>query len=203
MWCLVVDTIQAHIMNIKLRIYWTQFASLSHDLTPHSCNSPTLCAVYICWSRYIIYTVSVMLCSLLCPQDLSRLGRDIRKVVIIDNSPQSYIFHPDNAVSDRQARSIASVYVRVCKNAHVRFYTPPPLHLCMFEYVWVCKNAHVRFYTPPPLHLCMFEYVRTRMSGFTHHRHYICVCLSMFEYVRTRMSGFTHHRHYICVCLSM
>ncbi|CAI8042338.1 Carboxy-terminal domain RNA polymerase II polypeptide A small phosphatase 2 [Geodia barretti] len=39
-----------------------------------------------------------MLCSLLCPQDLSRLGRDIRKVVIIDNSPQSYIFHPDNAV---------------------------------------------------------------------------------------------------------
>ena len=35
------------------------------------------------------------------PQDLSRLGRDIRKVVIIDNSPQSYIFHPDNAVSDK------------------------------------------------------------------------------------------------------
>lgn len=32
-------------------------------------------------------------------QDLSRLGRDLRKVVIIDNSPQSYIFHPDNAVS--------------------------------------------------------------------------------------------------------
>lgn len=31
-------------------------------------------------------------------KDLSRLGRDIRKVVIIDNSPQSYIFHPDNAV---------------------------------------------------------------------------------------------------------
>lgn len=32
-------------------------------------------------------------------QDLSRLGRDLRRVVIIDNSPQSYIFHPDNAVS--------------------------------------------------------------------------------------------------------
>lgn len=31
-------------------------------------------------------------------KDLSRLGRDLRKVVIIDNSPQSYIFHPDNAV---------------------------------------------------------------------------------------------------------
>ena len=32
-------------------------------------------------------------------QDLSRLGRDLGQVVIIDNSPASYIFHPDNAVS--------------------------------------------------------------------------------------------------------
>jgi RNA polymerase II subunit A small phosphatase-like protein len=31
-------------------------------------------------------------------KDLSRLGRDLRKTVIIDNSPASYIFHPDNAV---------------------------------------------------------------------------------------------------------
>ncbi|CAM4861629.1 unnamed protein product [Rotaria socialis] len=31
-------------------------------------------------------------------KDLSRLGRDIRKVIIIDNSPVSYIFHQDNAV---------------------------------------------------------------------------------------------------------
>ena len=32
-------------------------------------------------------------------QDLSKLGRDITQCVIVDNSPQSYIFHPDNAVS--------------------------------------------------------------------------------------------------------
>lgn len=32
-------------------------------------------------------------------KDLSRLGRDLHKVVIMDNSPASYIFHPDNAVS--------------------------------------------------------------------------------------------------------
>lgn len=32
-------------------------------------------------------------------KDLSRLGRELQKVVIIDNSPASYIFHPDNAVS--------------------------------------------------------------------------------------------------------
>ncbi|XP_072142149.1 carboxy-terminal domain RNA polymerase II polypeptide A small phosphatase 1-like isoform X1 [Dermacentor andersoni] len=31
-------------------------------------------------------------------QDLGRLGRDLHRVVIIDNSPASYIFHPDNAV---------------------------------------------------------------------------------------------------------
>ncbi|XP_019860802.1 PREDICTED: carboxy-terminal domain RNA polymerase II polypeptide A small phosphatase 1-like [Amphimedon queenslandica] len=31
-------------------------------------------------------------------KDLSKLGRDLTQCVIIDNSPQSYIFHPDNAV---------------------------------------------------------------------------------------------------------
>ncbi|KAL1914730.1 uncharacterized protein VTP21DRAFT_7988 [Calcarisporiella thermophila] len=31
-------------------------------------------------------------------KDLSQLGRDLRNVVIIDNSPVSYIFHPMNAV---------------------------------------------------------------------------------------------------------
>lgn len=32
-------------------------------------------------------------------KDLSRLGRDLGRVIIVDNSPASYIFHPDNAVS--------------------------------------------------------------------------------------------------------
>jgi len=31
-------------------------------------------------------------------KDLSRLGRDIRHVIIVDNSPASYMFHPENAV---------------------------------------------------------------------------------------------------------
>jgi len=31
-------------------------------------------------------------------KDLGRLGRDLHRVVIVDNSPASYIFHPDNAV---------------------------------------------------------------------------------------------------------
>lgn len=32
-------------------------------------------------------------------KDLNKLGRDLQSVVIVDNSPASYIFHPDNAVS--------------------------------------------------------------------------------------------------------
>ncbi|XP_075789098.1 carboxy-terminal domain RNA polymerase II polypeptide A small phosphatase 1 isoform X1 [Pelodiscus sinensis] len=31
-------------------------------------------------------------------KDLSRLGRDLNRIIIVDNSPASYIFHPDNAV---------------------------------------------------------------------------------------------------------
>uniref|UniRef100_A0A671G2G6 protein-serine/threonine phosphatase n=1 Tax=Rhinolophus ferrumequinum TaxID=59479 RepID=A0A671G2G6_RHIFE len=31
-------------------------------------------------------------------KDLSRLGRELSKVIIVDNSPASYIFHPENAV---------------------------------------------------------------------------------------------------------
>lgn len=36
-------------------------------------------------------------------KDLSRLGRELSKVIIIDNSPASYIFHPENAVSQSSA----------------------------------------------------------------------------------------------------
>ncbi|KAK3513945.1 hypothetical protein QTP70_032815 [Hemibagrus guttatus] len=31
-------------------------------------------------------------------KDLSRLGRELHNVIIVDNSPASYIFHPENAV---------------------------------------------------------------------------------------------------------
>ncbi|EPQ17926.1 CTD small phosphatase-like protein [Myotis brandtii] len=33
-------------------------------------------------------------------KDLSRLGRELSKVIIVDNSPASYIFHPENAYAD-------------------------------------------------------------------------------------------------------
>lgn len=31
-------------------------------------------------------------------QDLDRVGRDLREVIIIDNSPTSYMFHPQHAI---------------------------------------------------------------------------------------------------------
>jgi TFIIF-interacting CTD phosphatase-like protein len=31
-------------------------------------------------------------------QDLSQIGRDLKDTIIIDNSPTSYIFHPQHAV---------------------------------------------------------------------------------------------------------
>lgn len=33
-------------------------------------------------------------------KDLNKLGRELEQIVIVDNSPASYIFHPDNAVSE-------------------------------------------------------------------------------------------------------
>ena len=50
-------------------------------------------------SRY----VSTDLCSsiarlLISIEDLSQVGRDLRETIIIDNSPTSYIFHPQHAV---------------------------------------------------------------------------------------------------------
>ena len=35
-------------------------------------------------------------------KDLSKLGRDLPQIIIVDNSPASYIFHPENAVSTCQ-----------------------------------------------------------------------------------------------------
>ncbi|CAJ0566688.1 unnamed protein product, partial [Mesorhabditis spiculigera] len=32
-------------------------------------------------------------------KDLARLGRDLNKTLIMDNSPASYAFHPENAIA--------------------------------------------------------------------------------------------------------
>lgn len=50
-------------------------------------------------------------------KDLSRLGRELSKVIIIDNSPASYIFHPENAVSPQVASQGRPVRGRLSDDA--------------------------------------------------------------------------------------
>ncbi|XP_016347080.1 carboxy-terminal domain RNA polymerase II polypeptide A small phosphatase 2-like [Sinocyclocheilus anshuiensis] len=46
-------------------------------------------------------------------KDLSRLGRELHKTLILDNSPASYIFHPENAVGFT-VLPLFSVFVKAC-----------------------------------------------------------------------------------------
>ncbi len=49
-------------------------------------------------SKYVLISSSSGVLSNTVSQDLSQLGRPIEDTIIIDNSPASYIFHPNNAV---------------------------------------------------------------------------------------------------------
>lgn len=49
-------------------------------------------------------------------KDLSRLGRDLSRVIIVDNSPASYIFHPDNAVSRQVPNTVPLWFIIFCRS---------------------------------------------------------------------------------------
>ncbi|GAM19175.1 hypothetical protein SAMD00019534_023500 [Acytostelium subglobosum LB1] len=62
-------------------------------------------------------------------KDLSRLGRDLKSTIIIDNSPTSYLFHPENAIpieswfdsdSDRQLMEVLPLLDSLTKVDDVR-----------------------------------------------------------------------------------
>lgn len=57
-------------------------------------------------------------------KDLNRLGRDLQKIVIVDNSPASYIFHPDNAVSRQQFEKVAKLSRRAHRKLIFRALLP-------------------------------------------------------------------------------
>eukprot|EP00301_Raphidiophrys_heterophryoidea_P004634 c11999_g2_i2.p1 GENE.c11999_g2_i2~~c11999_g2_i2.p1 ORF type:complete len:147 (-),score=36.49 c11999_g2_i2:539-979(-) len=57
-------------------------------------------------------------------KDLSVLGRDLRKTIIIDNAPTSYLFHPNNALpctswfddsSDRELLDLVPVLTSIAR----------------------------------------------------------------------------------------
>jgi RNA polymerase II subunit A small phosphatase-like protein len=62
-------------------------------------------------------------------KDLSRLNRDLSQTIIVDNSPNSYIFHPENAIDcssfiddpfDKELYSIASFLQEISQVSDVR-----------------------------------------------------------------------------------
>lgn len=61
-------------------------------------------------------------------KDLSRLGRDLHKTLILDNSPASYIFHPHNAVSASLSSSqpVSSLSLLSSHIIHISLLTCAP-----------------------------------------------------------------------------
>ncbi|KAK2723001.1 carboxy-terminal domain RNA polymerase II polypeptide A small phosphatase 1-like [Artemia franciscana] len=73
-------------------------------------------------------------------KDLGRLGRDLHKVLIVDNSPASYIFHPDNAVpvaswfddlNDTELRDLIPFFERLAEVDNVYTVLRNPLQSMM------------------------------------------------------------------------
>jgi carboxy-terminal domain RNA polymerase II polypeptide A small phosphatase len=53
---------------------------------------------YVKVSRSVFHLTLQFSSCLTIQQDLSQVGRDLRETIIIDNSPTSYIFHPQHAI---------------------------------------------------------------------------------------------------------
>ncbi len=57
-------------------------------------------------------------------KDLSRMGRDMKDLMILDNSPNSYLFQPDNAVPilswyDNMSDRLLFHYIQIFKGLSV------------------------------------------------------------------------------------
>lgn len=63
-------------------------------------------------------------------KDLNKLGRELQQIIIVDNSPASYIFHPDNAVS----KYLSAVIIKT----HICVYATERTDLMIF---FVCTGA--------------------------------------------------------------
>lgn len=79
-------------------------------------------------------------------KDLNKLGRELQQIIIIDNSPASYIFHPDNAVpvaswfddmSDTELLDLIPFFEKLCKMDNV--------------YTVLCNSNHPYNSTVPQL----------------------------------------------------
>ncbi|KAG8201629.1 hypothetical protein JTE90_012699 [Oedothorax gibbosus] len=90
-------------------------------------------------------------------KDLGRLGRDLHKVIIVDNSPASYIFHPDNAVpvnswfddmSDTELRDLIPFFEQLSKMDDVYSVLRNSNHAAGSHNMQ--PNGGLNFIAPPP-----------------------------------------------------
>lgn len=76
-------------------------------------------------------------------KDLNKLGRSLHRVIIVDNSPASYIFHPDNAVP------VAS-WFDDASDTELLYLIPFFERLATVDNVYtVLRNSNHPFNTPP------------------------------------------------------
>jgi carboxy-terminal domain RNA polymerase II polypeptide A small phosphatase len=63
-------------------------------------------------------------------KDMARLGRPLQDVIIIDNSPSSYLFQPENALpctswyNDRELNDLVPILEKLARVKDVRQYLP-------------------------------------------------------------------------------
>ena len=103
-------------------------------------------------------------------KDMTRLGRNIENVIIVDNSPASYLFQPENAIpcesfienpSDRELlemvpflESIATVPVSGCCVTVVRPSCPWPPHALAAGTTALCWSLYLIDLAPPCVNAC-------------------------------------------------
>ena len=81
-------------------------------------------------------------------KDLKRLGRDLKDIIIVDNSPFSYSFHPDNGLpilswfedkNDKELYNITPILIFLSKVNDVRDYIPKLVRNDLISYLEVEK----------------------------------------------------------------
>uniref|UniRef100_A0A8B9H7J4 protein-serine/threonine phosphatase n=1 Tax=Astyanax mexicanus TaxID=7994 RepID=A0A8B9H7J4_ASTMX len=88
-------------------------------------------------------------------KDLSRLGRQLSKVIIVDNSPASYIFHPENAVSLIHTQVIDTSY-NICTvvfQFEAQLFSEHPVYYIISKMATVCILCTLQCGTDSPV-LC-------------------------------------------------
>lgn len=84
-------------------------------------------------SSYNLYREHCTLYNGLFVKDMARLGRDLANVIIIDNSPTSFLFQPENAIpsiswmedkNDRELLDFVPILEKLASVNDVRQYIP-------------------------------------------------------------------------------